>query len=201
MRHARRHPHRLTLRDGSELFVRPVRHEDKDRLAEMTDALSEESRFRRYLGPKGRLSRAELRYLTEVDHRDHEALLALEHPNGAAIGVARYIRDSAHPRSAEAAVVVSDRWQRRGVGRTLLSRLADHAHANGIRRFTGIALADNRASVNLLKQLGTSRLTHEDGGTVTVDVDLRSAGWVPRARRRIANRLFRRRGASPPATI
>jgi RimJ/RimL family protein N-acetyltransferase len=201
MRHARRDPQRLTLRDGSEVFVRPVRCEDKDRLAVLTDGLSEESRSRRYLGPKGRLSRAELRYLTEVDHRDHEALLALDHPTGAAIGVARYIRHLAHSQSAEVAVVVSDSWQRHGVAKTLVSRLAAHAHAHGVRRFTAITFADNRASLTVLKQLGTCRVTHEGDGTATVDVDLRSAGWVPRALHRIANRLFRRKGSSPPATI
>ena len=188
------------LRDGSDVYVRAVRHDDKDRLAEMTDALSEESRFRRYLGPKGKLTPAELRYLTEVDHHDHQALLALDHPGGAAIGVARYIRHAAHPQSAEAAVVVSDHWQRRGMGLTLMSLLATHARANGIRHFRAMVLADNRASVNLLKCLGTSRLTYE-GGTVTVDVDLPPPGWVPRARRWIANRLFRGESASPPAAI
>jgi RimJ/RimL family protein N-acetyltransferase len=181
MRWRRPRERRVGLGDGSEVFVRPVVRGDKDRLARMTDGLSEESRYRRYLGPKGRLTDPELRYLTELDHRDHEALVALEHPGGAAVGVARYIRHPGDPRIAEAAVVVSDGWQRRGVATALLRRLAAHAHAHGVRRFTGVALAHNRASMDLLRQFGPSRFARDGHGTVAIEVDL-PAPLAPGAR-------------------
>ena len=173
-------PESVRLDDGTAIIVRPVREDDKYRLAALTDSLSDESRSRRYLAPKGHLTEAELEYFTEIDHRDHEALVALDGPAGKAIGVARYIRHPTDARSAEAAVVVSDRWQRRGVARALLGRLAALARANGVRRFTGVLLSHNTATLNLLKQLGDPRVTHDGGGTVAVNVEL------PRARRRRA---------------
>jgi GNAT superfamily N-acetyltransferase len=163
---------RVRLRDGSQVFVRPVRRGDKDRLAAMTDALSEESRFRRYLGPKGRLSASDLRYLTEIDHRDHEALVALEHRDGPAVGVARYIRLGHDGHTAEAAVVVSDPWQRRGIGTMLLRRLSEHARENGIARFTGVVLSSNRPTLGLAAQLGESRVRHDGHGTADVETAL-----------------------------
>ena len=51
----------------------------------------------RCLTPGQELSPAELRYFTDVDHRDHEALGALNHPAGRGVGVARYIRDADDP--------------------------------------------------------------------------------------------------------
>jgi GNAT superfamily N-acetyltransferase len=179
----RREADRIRLGDGSEIFVRPVRGGDKDRLASMTDALTEESRHRRYLGPKGHLSATDLQYLTEIDHHDHEALVALERPDGDAVGVARYIRLPGDARAAEAAVVVSDRWHRRGVASTLLRRLADHARENGIARFTGIVLSGNRATLELVEQLGTPRTTPDGMGTVAVEVDLPRNVPGERARR------------------
>jgi RimJ/RimL family protein N-acetyltransferase len=175
-------PQSVRLDDGTAIVVRPVREEDKDRLAALTDSLSDESRSRRYLAPKGPLTEAELEYFTEIDHRDHEALVALDGPAGNAIGVARYIRHPMDARSAEAAVVVSDRWQRRGIARALLGRLAALARANGVRHFTAVLLSHNTASLHLLKQLGDPRATHDGGGTVAVNVEL------PRARRTRARR-------------
>jgi hypothetical protein len=58
--------------------VRPIEPGDKAGLAAAFERLSDESRYRRFLSPHGRLSQAELRYLTEVDHHDHEALVALD---------------------------------------------------------------------------------------------------------------------------
>ena len=74
-------------------------------------------------------------------------------------------------------MVVSDRWQRRGIARALLSRLAALARANGVRHFTGVLLSHNTAALNLLEQLGDPGVTHDDGGTVAVNLEL------PRARR------------------
>ena len=162
----------VVLEDGAAVYLRPVRAEDKDRLAALTDGLSPESRFRRYLGPKGHLTAAELAYFTEMDHRDHEALVALDRPAGEAVGVARYIRHRSDPRTAEAAVVVADSWQRRGVGTALLRRLAAQAQAYGVRHFTGIVLTTNTAPLRLLARLGPCDVRREPGGTATVAVEL-----------------------------
>lgn len=54
-----------------------------------------------------------LRYLTDIDHHDHEALVALD-LGGRGVGVARYIRHPADPQAAEPAVAIVDDWHRRG---------------------------------------------------------------------------------------
>ena len=74
--------------------------------------------------------------------------------SGHGVGVARYIRDRERPDSAEIAFSVLDAWQGRGVGKILLHHLADRAHAEGIRRFTALMLADNRPMRKLFADLG-----------------------------------------------
>jgi hypothetical protein len=69
--------------------------------------------------PDVKLSAAQLRYLTDVDHRIHEALIAIDPSADEGICVARFIRSTNCPTDAEAAVVVVDGWQRRGVGTAL----------------------------------------------------------------------------------
>lgn len=158
------------LRDGSQVQVRPVRRTDAALLADGFASLSTRSRQLRFLAPKSRLSAAELRYLTDVDHYDHDAIGALDLA-GAGVGIARYIRSRRDPRSAEFAVTVVDAWQGRGLGTELTRRLADRARHAGISTFTALVTADNAAVAGLLRTM-RARLTGRDGATLEYEVAL-----------------------------
>jgi GNAT superfamily N-acetyltransferase len=113
-----------------------------------------------------------LGFLTEVDHRDHEALLALDAVRGELVGVARFVRLESDPTSAEVAVTVVDDWQGQGLGTALLDALAERAREEGVTRFTGVALAQNRDVLGLLGKLGAVRVVGRGPGTVELAVDL-----------------------------
>jgi GNAT superfamily N-acetyltransferase len=114
---------RVVLRGGSTVLIRPVRSTDAPLLADGFARLSPQSRRMRFLGTKATLSAAELCYFTDVDHHDHEAIGALSAADGRGIGIARYVRDTNDPRSAEIAVTIVDDWQGRGLGTELLARV------------------------------------------------------------------------------
>jgi RimJ/RimL family protein N-acetyltransferase len=135
-----------------ELLIRPVRADDKRRLAQAFERLSPETRYRRFFAPVEALSSQDLRYLTEVDHRDHEALVAVNPENGAIIGVARYVR-SDDPVEAEVAVVVGDPWQGRGVATALLQELVGRAREEGIDHFVALVMSDNTDALELFRNL------------------------------------------------
>jgi GNAT superfamily N-acetyltransferase len=119
----------------------------------------------------------ELRYLTEVDGHDHEALGAVDPLTRRGVAVARYVRDDRDPTRAEAAITVADDWQRRGVGKLLLERLADRARAEGITRFTALVSGDNRGMQALVKHLGgPANISHLAGGTYEYEVELGPRG-------------------------
>src|SRR5438477_10495560 len=92
---------RTVLRDGSTVLIRQVQSADAPLLADGFARLSARSRWMRFLTPKQELSPAELRYLTAVDHHDHEALGALDHGDGRGVGIARYVRDAEDPQAAD----------------------------------------------------------------------------------------------------
>src|SRR3954468_22348678 len=102
----------ITLRDGSTLAVRPIEPGDREELARGFEKLSDESRYKRFFAPTPRLSNAQLRYLTDVDHHDHEALVAVA-DDGDGPGVARFVRHEDDPTAAEVAIAVRDDWQGR----------------------------------------------------------------------------------------
>jgi RimJ/RimL family protein N-acetyltransferase len=155
----------VMLRDGSEVLIRPVRADDAELLAAGFARLSPESRRLRFLTAKDSLRPAELRYLTDVDHHDHEAIGALDPADGQGVGIARYIRDGADPRTAEIAVTVADGWQGRGLGTELVNRLAERARGEGIERFVALTAGGNVAMGLLLRRMGGTVLTREFGTT------------------------------------
>lgn len=167
----------MLLRDGSVVLIRQVRPGDAPVLAEGFGRLSFESRQLRFLTGKPNLTPAELRYFTEIDHHNHEALGALNPADGRGLGVARYIRHAEDPEGAEVAVAVVDDWQRRGLGTELLSRLADRGRQEGVRHFTALVAADNAAVVALLhdSRIGV-RVTNREPGTAEYEITLPTRG-------------------------
>jgi RimJ/RimL family protein N-acetyltransferase len=159
------------LRDGSEVLIRPVQGTDAPLLADGFARLSARSRQMRFLGTKNELSPAELRYFTEIDHHDHEALGAVDRANGRGVGVARYVRSAQDARCAEIAVTVVDEWQRRGLGTELLAQLSERAREEGIRRFTALVVADNVAVAGLARSAGAQLVCHEPA-TVVYEIPL-----------------------------
>jgi RimJ/RimL family protein N-acetyltransferase len=167
--------HRVRIRDGAQVDVRPVEPGDKDALRDAFTQLSPESRYDRFMSPLDHLSNSMLRYFTEVDHHDHEALLAFDPEDGRAIGVARYIRED-DPEVAEAAIIVADDWHGRGLGTTLLHELAERAREEGIKRFTALVLAGNKDMIDLLFRLGQAKIVDRSSGTVQIEAELPPAG-------------------------
>jgi GNAT superfamily N-acetyltransferase len=168
-------PGQMTLADGALLRVRPIVPADREPLADAFGRLSDRSRFQRFLGPKPRLSRRELDYLTDVDHVRHEALVAIDEATGQIVGVGRYASGSGGGGAeADMALAVTDAWQRRGIGHGLAVRLVERARANGITRLTGSTLVDNLRARSLLARLGF-RVSAVSGGVLDVELD------VPRA--------------------
>jgi acetyltransferase len=166
------------LCSGRSIFIRPLAAEDGPRLEAAYDRLSPESKFRRFLVSKPHLSTREVRYLTNVDGRDHVALVATpaEDPNWI-LAVGRFVRLPEDPRAAEFAIVVGDPFQREGIATALLSRLADIAVEQGIDRVTATMLADNVAAHRLMRRLAANGL--DVGGEVLeLAMEERHAGPV-----------------------
>ncbi len=162
---------RAVLRDGSAVLIRPIQPADAPLLADGFARLSLKSRQQRFLTPKQELSPAELRYLTDIDHHEHEALGAVSRADGRGVGIARYVRRAEDPQTAEIAVTVVDDWQGRGLGAELLARLSDRARQEGICRLTALVTAENDAVRGLLHSAGAD-LVGRDSSDLEYEITL-----------------------------
>jgi acetyltransferase len=155
---------RWELPGGTVVTVRPIRPEDAEMEASFVRNLSDHARHFRFGTAMKELTREMLVRFTQIDYDRELALLVLVEQGGreVEVAVARYARTS--PESADVAIVVSDAWQGKGLGRRLLVRLIELARARGIRRLEGEMLSENLPIRNLLASLGFAFRRDPEGG-------------------------------------
>jgi len=158
---------KIVLRDGAEVTLRPIRPEDAAIEAEFVRNLSVESRYYRFMDHLRELPPYMLSHFTEVDYRDHMALIATVDEGSAErqIGVARYVVIPGTLR-CEFAIVVADAWQRRGIGSILMEQLIAAAQARGLQSMYGEVLPANSKMLALMQRLGFTASHHEDDMSV-----------------------------------
>ena len=166
--------HRLTLKDGAAITIRPIRPTDAGIEQEFVRNLSGESRYFRFLDSVRELSPKMLSHFTEVDYDLHMALIAVSERDGkeSQIGVGRYITQDDR-QSCEFAIVIADAWQRRGLGVQLMQKLIAAARAAGIRLMYGDVLASNQRMLQFTARLGFhARFVERDPRMMRVEIDL-----------------------------
>lgn len=165
------------LPDGTPYVIRPISPDDREGLRHGFDETSPHTRYLRFGHASSTLTDEALTYLTCVDQQDHVALVAttttpdLKTERG--IGVARFVRSKENPHVAEAAVVIVDDVQRKGVGTALTHELGRAALLRGITRLRADVLYGNTLMRTILEQLGARPLTAGPfDGTITYELDL-----------------------------
>ncbi|MGV8916560.1 MAG: GNAT family N-acetyltransferase [Pseudomonas sp.] len=165
------------LNNGIHVLIRPLKQEDRQREFQFIKHLSPETRRARFLGTMSGASTELLDQMMDLDNRDRMAYVALVHHDGELIevGVSRYAPGE-EPRECECAVVVTDDWQRLGLGQLLMSHLINAAKRNGFEKMTSIDLANDYGMHRLAKRMGfTSRYQAKEFTEIIHDLDLTQA--------------------------
>ncbi len=167
----------VRLADGSEVALRPIRPEDAALERDFVAALSPESTRMRFLSALRSLTPAMLARFTQIDYDREMALIAVrgEGAREREIGVCRYITlpDAV---SCEFAIAVADAWQGRGLGRAMMTRLAEVARSRGLKTMTGTVLGANASMLALCESLGfVIHADADDAQLKVASLDLDSA--------------------------
>jgi RimJ/RimL family protein N-acetyltransferase len=154
-----------SLRDGTPVLLRQIRPSDRQRIVEGLARLSPASRYLRFHSSVDRLTDAQLDELTQVDHHDHDAIVAIDvdRLDRPGVGVARFIREPYEPEVAEAAITVADEYHGQGAGTMLLGALAARAREEGIEVFRSYVLDGNQQMLEVFDHLGAHRELETDG--------------------------------------
>nr|MBA2616632.1 GNAT family N-acetyltransferase [Rubrobacter sp.] len=165
--------------DGARVRVRPIRPEDEPLMVRFHATLSEQSVYMRYFHMMKLDQRTAHERLTRICFIDYDREMALvaEHTDPETgereiMGVARLSRNGAAPAEAEFSVLVSDRFQRQGVGTLLVERLLEVGRAENLQRITAEILLDNRPMQRISKRLGFRLRRDTEDMVVKAELDL-----------------------------
>lgn len=148
-----------SMKDGTEVTIRPIRPEDEPLMVKFHETLSERSVYLRYfhlMNLSQRVSHERLTRICFIDYDREMALVAERHVPGTAeteiLAVGRLTKVHG-TNDAEVAVLVSDRFHGRGLGKELLARLLKVGTDEKLERLVADILPDNREVMRICEKL------------------------------------------------
>ncbi len=146
----------VTLGNGWDVEVRPIRAEDAPLITRFHTQLSEQSIRFRYFHNKADLSQRDLSMLSHINYDRQMAFIA-EHPledgSKEMLGVVRVWNDPDNIRT-EFSIIIRDDLQGLGIGKLLMERMIRYSKGVGTLEMVGQIMADNHPMRALMKQLG-----------------------------------------------
>ena len=156
----------IELEDGCKLTLRPICPTDKALLQNFVSELSLESRYMRFMHSVSELTPYMLQQFTNVDYRKTMAFLAIAHSgeNKQLVGVVRYA-ELEPSMMGEFALVITDKFQHRGLGTIMMNVMTQHAREQGLQWLQASILQENSHMLNLMQRLHfhIHRDPHEHG--------------------------------------
>jgi acetyltransferase len=164
------------LDDGTSVTIRPIRPEDEPLIVQFHETLSEQSVYFRYfhlMKLSRRVAHDRLTRICFIDY-DREMALVVDYQNPETakheiLGVGRLSKLHG-VNEAEFAMLVSDPYQRQGLGTQLLQRLIQIGRDEKLDRITAEIIPENRAMQRVCEKVGF-RL-HRSMDVVKVEIDL-----------------------------
>ena len=165
--------HYSTLRDGTEIFFRPVKPTDEPALAEMLYSLSEKSVKTRYMTGTMSFPHSDVQQLANIDYKKDLAIVGVVPgiSDEEVVAIAQYFLDP-ETQSAEVAFLVQDEWQSRGMGTFLLDYISKVAQQRGVKKFIAKVLPNNKAMLSVFYNSGYKVNTKFDGEVYNIDYEL-----------------------------
>jgi RimJ/RimL family protein N-acetyltransferase len=160
----------FAARDGTRVFLRPVRPTDEDLLKDFFYGLSPESIYLRYAGTRKALPHEERLHIANVNYESEMTIVAVtidENGHERLVGLGTYVVNPVR-NEAETAFMVADDYQGRGIGAALFRRLADVARTKGLRALVADVLPQNAAMFRVLQKSGLAVQIDQGTGRVAV---------------------------------
>ena len=163
------------MKEGTPVIIRPIQPEDEPLLVNLHGTLSEESVYHRYFSQLKLDQRIAHERLTRICFNDYDREIALVAERKDAktgdreiLGVGR-LSKARGLNEGEFALLISDRWQKQGLGSELLKRLVDIARTEKLTRVSAIIMSDNHAMLHVCKKTGFALKADPDNRDYTAE--------------------------------
>ncbi len=144
----------MTLKDGSEVLIRPVKPTDERLVQEFFYAMSDREVYYRFLHTIKAFPRKDMQRMVNVDYHREMPVVAVSGKlrQEEVAGVARYILG--HDDQPEVDFAVKESFQGKGLGRAMMGTLVEIAKGRGFKGINAYVMPDNQASLRILYSLG-----------------------------------------------
>jgi len=143
----------ITLRDGTEVILRPLRPEDTTLYPEFLSEVSAEDLRLRFFAPMREVSPELIDRLVHYDPAKAMAFIAIERATGRMLGVVR-LHDDEGGQSGEFAILLRSRLKGRGLGWQMMKHMLGNAKRKGLKTVRGQVLAENTTMLLMCEELG-----------------------------------------------
>lgn len=163
-----------TTRTSLSLLLRPVKLSDEHLLKDFFYSLSDDSMYRRFISKRKDMHHERLQPFVVIDYTKEMAILAVLQEDGKEqiVGMAQYLIDET-THTAEAAFVVRDDYQGRGIGAELLKYITYLARKRGLLGFTAAVLMENHQMLQLFEKMGFIIEKRAEGGLYELKMSFR----------------------------
>ena len=158
-----------TLRDGTQIFFRPVKPTDEPALSEMLYSLSAETVRTRYMTHTMAFPHKDVQQLTNIDYQQNLAIVGVVPcvSGEEIVAIAQYFLDP-KTQAAEVAFLVQDEWQQKGMGTFLLDYITQIARHRGVKNFYAKVLPSNKPMLMIFHNSGYKVNTEFDGDVYSI---------------------------------
>ncbi|WP_257098550.1 bifunctional acetate--CoA ligase family protein/GNAT family N-acetyltransferase [Pseudovibrio flavus] len=165
--------HEALLKDGTGIFLRPIRPEDQGLLREFFNHVTTEDLRLRFFAPVKEFSHSFLARLVQLDYARAMAFVAIKPETEEILGVVRLHTDANH-NVGEYAVLIQSDMKGKGLGWMLMQLIIRYAKADGIATIKGEVLRENHTMIEMCRALGFTTTRSEDDDALiiaTLEID------------------------------
>jgi GNAT superfamily N-acetyltransferase len=165
-----------SLRDGTQILLRPVKPTDEPRLSDMLYSLSSDSVHKRFFTYTMAFPHKNVQQLTNIDYLQNLAIVGVVPgpTEDEIVAIGQYFLDP-KTQAAEIAFIVQDDWQAKGMGSLLMKYISDIAIARGVKRFDAKVIPSNKAMLSVFQNSGLPYRSEFDGEAYSLTFDLEKA--------------------------
>jgi acetyltransferase len=151
----------IQLRNGRQVFVRPVRPEDEEKFRRFFEHITPEDLRLRFFAPVRDFSHTFLARLTQLDYARAIAFVAFDRDSGDMMGAVRVHADASHE-TGEYGILLRSDLKGLGLGWELMKLMIEWAKVEGLLEVEGQVLRENTTMLEMCRSLGFSIRTDPD---------------------------------------
>jgi len=151
----------ITLSNGRQAFVRPLRPEDDALLRRFFDKVGSEDLRLRFFNAVKHFSHEFIARMVQLDYARAMALAAIDAETGEMLGAVRLLADADYD-TGEYGIMVRSDLKGAGLGWRLMGIMIEYARWQGLKTIEGQVLRENTTMLAMCRQLGFTIIPDPD---------------------------------------